>query len=475
MKSNDFYSIESIVDYSQLWKNCLSSLKKEIPALSFSTWFKPLDALGYADNKLKVAIPDPFFLEWIDEHYGKLLEIIAHQTIGPNARIEFVVQKKHETGDTVDKKPLKIRAEVAPQRPFVKQKPELAEKPDHKPNLNTKYLFSSFVTGEGNILAYEAAKKIAQQPAGTSFNPLVLYGGVGLGKTHLIQAIGNYIIDHMPKKKVVYVSSEKFTVDFVEAIQKNNISDFSAFYRNMDILILDDIQFLIGKERTQDLFFSIFNTLHQSGKQIILSSDKPPKDLRGLDDRLISRFQWGLVADITPPEYETRLKILKQKAQDYGLKVSLEILEYIAERITSNIRELEGCLIKLMASASLENKKISLELAKKSVKIISTSSVKSITIDSITKVVCDNLGIDEKKIRDKSRKKEIVRARHIAMYLSKTLTSSSLKNIGLHFGGRDHSTVIHSCNTVENEMNNDIEFHELIDSIKTKIDAEANF
>jgi chromosomal replication initiator protein len=268
---------------------------------------------------------------------------------------------------------------------------------------------------------------------------------------------------------VIYLSSDTFTVDFVEAIQSNKVNEFSNLYRGMDVLIIDDIQFLIGKEKTQDLFFHIFNNLHQSGKQIILSSDKPPKELKGLDERLISRFQWGLSADIQPPELETRIAILKRKASDYGMIISSEILEYIASNITNNIRELEGCLIKLLANASLNSVQIDFELARKIVKEIATDRKVNITVENITKIVCSYLNVAENKIRDKTRKKEIVLARQLAMYLSKELTKSSLKSIGLQFGGRDHSTVIHACNSIEDSIDKDSNLKDIIRSIKIQI------
>jgi chromosomal replication initiator protein len=285
--------------------------------------------------------------------------------------------------------------------------------------------------------------------------------------------VGNKILENFPDKKVIYLSSDIFTVEFVEAIQSNKVNDFSGFYRSMDVLIIDDIQFLIGKEKTQDLFFHIFNTLHQSRKQIILSSDKPPKELKGLDERLISRFQWGLAADIQPPELETRIAILKKKSEDYGMEISDEILEYIANNITSNIRELEGCLIKILANASLKSVDIDFELAKKTVKEIASDKKFNITIDSITKTVCLHLNIAENKIRDKTRKKEIVLARQLAMFLSKELTKSSLKSIGLQFGGRDHSTVIHACNSVEEAMIKDSSMKEMVDTLRNQLEMSS--
>jgi len=275
----------------------------------------------------------------------------------------------------------------------------------------------------------------------------------------------------MPNKKIIYLSSDQFTVEFLDAIQNNKANEFSAYYRAMDVLILDDIQFLIHKEKTQEYFFNIFNTLHQSGKQIILSSDKAPKDLKGMDERLISRFHWGLQADIQPPDYETRMAILSKKANDFGIAISSEILEYIASNITSNIRELEGCLIKLLANVSLNSKEITLELVKKSVKEISTAKKINIGIDIITKIVCEFLSVEENKVRAKTRKQEVVLARQLSMFLSKELTKSSLKTIGLHFGGRDHSTVIHACTTIDKLLQSDKSFKENVVSIKNKIET----
>jgi chromosomal replication initiator protein len=384
--------------------------------------------------------------------------------LGKEAKLTYIIAEEKSSIEKEDNVSLN---NVAQSNPIERPKP----KHNIESNLNPRYTFDNFIKGEGNQLARAAAGAISDNPGGTSFNPLFLYGGVGLGKTHLIQAIGNQIVKNFPEKKIIYLSSDIFTVEFVESIQSNKVNEFSNFYRSMDVLIIDDIQFLIGKEKTQDLFFHIFNTLHQSRKQIILSSDKPPKDLKGLDERLISRFQWGLTADIQPPELETRIAILNRKAETYGMDVSNEILEYIASNITSNIRELEGCLIKLLANVSLNSKEITFELAKKTVKEIATDrKTTNINIETITKLVCEHMGVAENKIRDKTRKKEIVIARQLAMFLSKELTKSSLKTIGLHFGGRDHSTVIHACNAIEDYKTKDDSFNRIIEALRDKIE-----
>jgi chromosomal replication initiator protein len=455
-----------IWDANSVWKNCLTRIKEKVTLMTYNTWFLPIRPISLSGKNLKVQLPNQFFWEWIDEHFSSIVKKTIFDVLGEEGKLSYIVSNAQEQKEE----------EIVQQSSTAEiNRAKVLERkiPQHETNLNSRYQFENFIKGEGNQLARAAAGAISDNPGGTSFNPFFIYGGVGLGKTHLIQSIGNSILDKFPEKKVIYLSSDSFTVEFVEAIQSNKVNVFSSFYRSMDVLIIDDIQFLIGKEKTQDLFFHIFNTLHQSGKQIILSSDKPPKDLKGLDDRLISRFQWGLSADIQPPEFEMRIAILKNKAEDYGMIVSTEILEFIAGSITSNIRELEGCLIKLLANASLNSKEITIDLAKRTVKEIATDRKINITIDDISKTVCQYLNIAENKIREKTRKKEIVLARQLAMYFSKELTKSSLKTIGLHFGGRDHSTVIHSCTSIEQMRNKDNSMKELIDSIRNKI--ELNF
>ncbi len=446
----------------EIWKECLSIIKQNIPSIAYNTWFIPIRPLSLIGKKLKIQVPNSYFIEWIDEHYNTLITKTINQVIGEGAELVYVIYD--------DAEPLLPISEPAEEEKPKPVAPQPAIKKEFDSYLNPRYRFDNFIKGESNQLARAAAIAIAQNPGATSFNPLFVYGGVGLGKTHLIQAIGNAVLEKFPEKRVIYLSSDIFTVEFVEAIQNNTVNEFSNFYKSMDVLIIDDIQFLIGKEKTQDLFFHIFNTLHQLGKQIVLSSDKPPKDLRGLNERLISRFQWGLTADIQPPDFETRIAILKNKSESYGIEISNEILEYIAHNITSNIRELEGCLIKLLANSSLNSKEIDLELAKKTVKEISTGREVNISIDYITRVVCEFFGVDENKVREKNRKREVVLARQVAMYLSKKLTRSSLKTIGLHFGGRDHSTVIHAFNSIDNLIAEDEHLKETVESIRNKIE-----
>lgn len=452
-----------------IWGDFLRIIKENVPTITFNTWFLPIKPIEINNSVLKIQVPNSFFIEWIDEHYNTLINNAVSKLLGEDGKLIYLVNESEESETPLFK-------DDSSQISRVKANNHIIENEDgheYENYLNPRYNFENFIKGEGNQLARAAAYAISENPGKTTFNPLFLYGGVGLGKTHLMHAVGNKVIQNFPDKKTIYLSSDIFTVQFVESIQNNKINEFSALYNSMDVLIIDDIQFLIGKEKTQDFFFHLFNNLHQSGKQIILSSDKPPKDLKGLNERLISRFQWGLTADIQPPDFETRIAILKNKSKSYGIELSNEIIEFIAHNITSNIRELEGCLIKLLANASLNSKEIDFELTKKTVKEIATGRQVDISIDFITKVVCEYYKVDENKVREKNRKKEIVIARQVAMYLSKKMTRSSLKTIGLHFGGRDHSTVIHAYNNIERIMGDDLQTRDSIDSIRNKIEMSV--
>lgn len=457
-------------DVKDIWKECLNIIKENVPFITYNTWFLPIIPLEISDSTLKVQVPSSFFVEWIEEHYNSIINTAINDVLGGTGKLVYSVLDSLE--DTAASHEPEVRKFPHPVD-FTKPVEPKIEEVIFETNLNPRYTFENFVKGESNQLARAAAIAIGDNPGQTSFNPLFIYGGVGLGKTHIIQAIGNKVLQSNRSKKVIYISADSFTVEFVEAIQSNNVNEFSNFYKNMDVLIIDDIQFLLGKEKTQDLFFHIFNTLHQSGKQIILSSDKPPKELAGLNERLISRFQWGLTADVQAPDFETRIAILKNKGESFGINLSNQILEYIATNITSNIRELEGCLIKLLANASLNSREIDFEMVKRTVREISTTRPANISIESITKVVCGFFKVDENKVREKNRKKEVVMARQVAMYLSKRLTKASLKTIGLHFGGRDHSTVIHAFNSIENLINDDFQMKETIDTLKNKIEINA--
>lgn len=455
---------EVLKNAKDIWKDCLNIIRENVPYIAYNTWFLPIKPYELENNILKILVPNHFFIEWIEEHYNTIINKTIEQVLGEDGKLVYIVLEEKEDNATIP--------DVEISKPNEQQ--AIQKQKQYVTFLNSRYTFDNFIKGEGNQLARAAAIAVAENPGQTSFNPLFIYGGVGLGKTHLMHAIGNKILENSPEKRVIYISSDAFTVEFVESIQTDRVNDFSSFYKSMDVLIIDDIQFLVGKEKTLDLFFQIFNTLHQSGKQIVLSSDKPPKELKGLNERLISRFSWGLTADIQPPDFETRVAILKNKCEGFGFSLPNEFLEYIAHNITSNIRELEGCLIKLLASASLSSKEIDFELVRKTVKEVSTNKQVNISIDFITKIVCEYFNVDENKVREKNRRKEVVLARQIAMYLSKLLTKSSLKTIGLHFGGRDHSTVIHAFNSIEEMIKTDDNIKEAVEFLKNKIELSSN-
>ena len=435
------------------WKECLDLVRPHLKPLTFKTWFEPIIPTSLDGTLLTVEVPSTYFYEWLEEHYFDLLQKAIHSVLGSEAVLQYAVKVPHSKADTLY---MQEQPDAAISPDLLRKKPASSAfdqrgKPDEPfvTNLNPKFTFESFIRGDGNQFARAAALNVSNNPGETAFNPLVLYGGVGLGKTHLIQAIGNYVSQNCPGKRVYYVSSEKFTIDFVEAIERNRTIEFSNFYRSMDVLIVDDIQFFSGKERTQDTFFHTFNTLHQLKKQIILSSDRPPRDLVGLDERLISRFQCGLTVDIQPPDLETRIAILRKKAENDHIEIPQDVIEFIASNVKSNIRELEGCYIGLIARHTLEQCPLDVNLAEKVLKNVISSDTKDITVEQIQKIVADHFRIPENSLRAKTRKQEIVVPRQIAMYLAKNLTRASLKTIGLHFGGRDHSTIIHACKTVE--------------------------
>ncbi|MEJ8818420.1 MULTISPECIES: chromosomal replication initiator protein DnaA [Lacibacter] len=470
----------------QVWKSCLTIIKDIVEWQHFKTWFEPIKPVELKNKILTIQVPSQFFFEYLEEHYVTLLAKTLKRELGKDANLEYRIMMdsgnnnnqpitmdvpghgyKTYTNNEMDF-PLVISNPV--KNPFVI--PGL-KKVQIDPQLNPNYTFDSFIEGDCNRVARRAGKTVADKPGATSFNPLVIYGGVGLGKTHLAQAVGNEVKRQHPNKVVLYVSSEKFINQFVDHSRNNAINDFIHFYQLVDVLIIDDVQFFNRAEKSQDAFFAIFNHLHQSGKQLILSSDKPPKDLEGVQERLLSRFRWGLSADLQMPDYETRIEILEKKMKNDGLEMHKDVVKYIAYNINTNIRELEGALISLLAQSSLNKKEIDLDLAKKVLKNFVKTSSKEITIDAIQKMVCDYFDVPYEKLLQKTRKREIVQARQITMYLAKTFTKNSLKTIGEHFGGRDHTTVIHSCQTVKDLMDTDSMFKESVLELQQKVQLAA--
>lgn len=456
------------------WNECLDLVRPHLKPLTFKTWFEPIIPINLEGSLLTVEVPSTYFYEWLEEHYFDHLQKAIHSVLGTEAVLQYAVKLPKDEAEYIDMHD-PARADIPDVSMNMLRTTMRSFERDRTPdepfvtNLNPKFTFDSFIRGEGNQFARAAALNVANNSGETAFIPLVLYGGVGLGKTHLIQAIGNFVSQNGPGKRVYYVSSEKFTIDFVEAIERNSTIEFSNFYRSMDVLIVDDIQFFSGKERTQDTFFHTFNTLHQLKKQIILSSDRPPHDLVGLDERLISRFQCGLTVDIQPPDLETRIAILRKKAENDHIEIPQDVIEFIASNVKSNIRELEGCYIGLIARHTLEQCPLDVTLAEKVLKNVISSDKKDITVEQIQKIVADHFKVTENSLRAKTRKQEIVVPRQIAMYLAKNLTRASLKTIGLHFGGRDHSTIIHACKTVERNAGRDESLRQHVEQLEKQI------
>ncbi|NNE28802.1 MAG: chromosomal replication initiator protein DnaA [Saprospiraceae bacterium] len=455
-----------VKDYSTVWDNCLRTIKKNVNQQSFKTWFEPIKPVRLESNALTIQVPNKFFYEWLEEHYLLLLKKTIRQELGDSGRLEYQIlmsqakKKANSVGGpgTINTGSIK--------NPFVI--PGI-KRMDIDPQLIPSLTFENYIEGDCNRLARSAGIAVAKKPGGTSFNPLVLFGDVGLGKTHLAQAIGNEILKNFPDKSVLYVSSEKFTNQIIESIRNNAVNDFVNFYQLLDVLIVDDIQFLANKVKTQEIFFHIFNQLHQNGKQVILTSDRPPKDLDGMEVRLISRFKWGLSADLSAPDLETRMAILEAKMNQEGAELPHEVVEFICYNIQNNIREIEGVLVSLLAQSTLNRREIDLDLAKEVIRNFVTQMSKEITIDFIQRVVGEHFSVPIEQIKGQTRKRSIVIARQLSMHLAKNLTQKSLKAIGQEFGGRDHSTVIYSCRAVQDLLDTDPSFKDVVAELEKKI------
>jgi chromosomal replication initiator protein len=439
---------------ADLWDAALSKIEKKISKPSFDTWLKSTKAHSLQGDLLVITAPNEFARDWLEERYSDLISKILEEITGEELTVKFIIPQNQDEDDVDFPTPQKKQRKVE----------EPAELPQNV--LNTKYTFDTFVIGSGNRFAHAASLAVAEAPA-KAYNPLFIYGGVGLGKTHLMHAIGHYVMDHNPSAKVVYLSSEKFTNEFINSIRDNKAIEFRNKYRNVDVLLIDDIQFLAGKESTQEEFFHTFNTLHEESKQIIISSDRPPREIPTLEDRLRSRFEWGLITDITPPDLETRIAILRKKAKAEGLDIPNEVMLYIANQIDSNIRELEGALIRVVAYSSLINKDINADLAAEALKdIIPSSKPKIVTILDIQKIVGQYYNIKLEDFKAKKRTKSVAFPRQIAMYLSRELTDHSLPKIGEEFGGRDHTTVIHAHEKISKLLQSDSQFEKQYKEIK---------
>ncbi len=484
-KTNSTSSLP-IMDPVQAWEKCLSIIKDNVNLRAFHTWFEPIEAVALNNNILTIQVPSQFFYEWLEEHYVELVGKTIKRVLGREGRLEYRIQMQSSSQrqkpatmqlpgslhpkssrdsnylnmDYVVEDPLKIK------NPFVIPGMKRIQ---IDPQLNPNQVFDNYIEGDCNRLARTAGAHIAQKPGATAFNPLMVFGGTGCGKTHLLQSIGNEVRRLHPNKSVLYVSAEKFINQFIDHSKNKEINDFLHFYQMIDVLLVDDIHQFSGAVKTQDVFFSIFNHLHLNGKQIVLTSDTPPKDLNGVQERLLSRFRWGLHAEISNPDYETRKAILEIKMKNEGLEMSDEIIQYIAYNIKDNNRDLGGVVISLFAQSTLNKKEIDLELAKSVLKNFVKTSNKEINISDIQKMVCEYFNVDYDVMLSKTRKRDIAQPRQITMYLAKKFTNNSLKAIGEHFAGRDHTTVIHSCQTVENLLDTDPEYREKYLEIEQKV------
>ena len=464
----------------KVWAECLEFIKDNIEEQQFNVWFAPIVPERLEENnKLIIKVPTKFYYEYLEENYISLLKTAMHRVLGANARLAYVFART----TTKEQLPSTNRPELAKQSLVLATE---AKDPELKnpfvipgireitidPQLNLQLNFDNFVEGNSNRLARSAGIAVANKPGGTAFNPLFIFGGVGLGKTHLAHAIGVDIKEKFPKKKVLYVSAEKFTQQFISAStakdNKNNLNDFIHFYQLIDVLIVDDIQFLSGKVKTQDAFFHIFNHLHQNGKQVILTSDKAPVDLFDIEQRLLSRFKWGLSAELQTPDYETRYQILKNKFYTDGAEIDEGIIAYLAENIRTNVRELEGVSNSLIAQAAFNRKEYSIELAQSIIEKSVKNNRHDLTIDHIQQIIVDYFGLDIEALHSKTRKRNVVQARQLAMFFSKKYTKSSLSTIGSQIGQRDHATVLHACKTVENLIETDREFKKYVSDLETK-------
>lgn len=445
------------MNITDLWSSAVSDLSKNLPVHAINTWIDPIKAKEVSNNKIVLEVPNQFFLEWVESHYKKTISASVKKTTNNKLSVHLTVGSGNNKNNHYPKKS-QTRKEDGKN---IEKKP---------PPTNKGYVFDSFIEGANNQFAKTASQAVASEPGKQSFNPLIIYGGVGLGKTHLIHAIGNEALKNNPELNVVIATSEKFTLDFVNSLRKNKTVEFAKRYRKADILLVDDIQFFSGKEQTQEQFFHTFNELYQSEKQIVLTADRYPNEMKGLQDRLLSRFQSGLVVDIQPPDYEVRVAILMEKAEQNGIELSYEIIEFIATHIKSNIRDLEGTIIRILAKSSLMNRDVDFSLVAEVVKERTGNKLNlGLNSESIINQVSDVFGVTHQEIVGKSRRMEIVQARQVAMYLCRNLLDASLSSIGISFGGRDHTTVIHAIKTIEQKGPKNPNLNKTIKSIEEKL------
>jgi chromosomal replication initiator protein len=448
------------MDAKQVWRATLGELQVSLSPANFETWLRDTELVDVDDNRFRVAVKNPFAKDYLERRYRSLISQTLARVVGYSAHVEFVVSEAPGSSNGSAAQPAQ-RVEVT------RQPAESATS-----YLNSRYTFANFIVGSANRLAHAASLSVAERP-GHAYNPLFLYGGVGLGKTHLMHAIGNAVVVRFPRKKVVYATSEKFTNEFITSIQQGRIDDFRNRYRKIDLLLVDDIQFIADKERTQEEFFHTFNAIHEDGKQIVISSDRPPKAIASLEERLRSRFEWGLIADLTQPDLETRIAILRAKAEEQAVPIGSDVIEFIARKVVSNIRELEGALNRIVAYASMGAMPISIELAQAVLSnVLYNPKKRVVTPERITQAVADYYGVDPEILRGQRRDKSVVIPRHIAMFLMREETDVSLLRIGAELGGRDHSTVLHACDKITRESAENDELRREISALRELIYAD---
>jgi chromosomal replication initiator protein len=444
------------MDAKQVWRAALGELQVSLSPANFETWLRDTVLVDVDDNRFKISVPNGFAKDWLETRYRSLISQTLARIVGYSVQVEFVVKPAADNGAPVGAGS-SGGGSAAGTAPVVSQPVRVEATRVGAPvgastNINQRYTFANFIVGSANRLAHAASLSVAERP-GHAYNPLFLYGGVGLGKTHLMHAIGNAVIARFPRKRVVYATSEKFTNEFITSIQQGKIDEFRARYRRIDLLLIDDIQFIADKERTQEEFFHTFNAIHEDGKQIVLSSDRPPKAILTLEERLRSRFEWGLIADLTAPDLETRIAILRAKAEEQSVPVSSDVLEFIARKVVSNIRELEGALNRIVAYASMGAVPITIELAQAVLSnVLYNPKKRQVTPERIARAVADYYGVQIDALKGQKRDKAIVVPRQIAMFLMREETDVSLLRIGAELGGRDHSTVLHACDKINREM-----------------------
>jgi len=462
-------------DCKSVWSNCLAYIRAQVGDQSFRTWFEPIEPLMLSSSVLTIQVPSQFFYEWLEEHYVSVLRNAIDIELGAEGQLEYSISVEKKAQNSQNGTQVSLEKGQHAKNGFSKPTDaismgrERAQKLADEYQLKAEYTFDNFIEGDCNRLARSAGYAVARKPGVTSFNPLFVYGGVGLGKSHLVQAIGNEIHKLFPEKLIMYVDSQRFANQFVEAIKTNQATDFGQTYQSADVLIVDDVQFFAGKEKTQEIFFHVFNNLHQNGKQVILTSDCSPKDLKGFQERLLSRFKWGLNTDLQFPDLETRIAIIHKKSEAHGIKIPDNVIEYLAYSVDTNLRELEGVINSMIAQNSLAGRVMDLDLAKETLQKIVQSIESEVGIDYIQKFVAEYFGVAVDLLKDKTRKREIVVARQVSMYFAKEYTNMSLKSIGSHFGGRDHSTVIHAITAVNDLMDTDKRFNVTMQDLLKKI------